>query len=105
MTDTADRVSPETRNAVMERDRQCLAALLDLSHMCRNQWGDRHSPYDVSWLTIEHVRTDPGGKRRHDALHLVAMCHEANVLHWGSSTENRALINAYLWGVRAAQGF
>ena len=98
-------VLPEVRAAVLRRDRRCLAEMLDQSHECRDLWGDPHRSDDMGKLTIEHVRTDPGGMRRDDAGHLVAMCHHGNtVLHWGSSTENRALLNAYLAGARAQEG-
>ena len=94
------RVLPEVHAAVMRRDRECIAALLDKSHGCRDRWGEPHEPDHMARLTIEHVKTDPGGRRRHDEGHLVAMCHSANVSHWGASTENRRLLNAFLWGCR-----
>jgi hypothetical protein len=100
----SERVLPEVAAAVLRRDRQCLAAMLDRSHWpCRDKWGETHAADDMGKLTIEHVRTDPGGARRSDELHLVALCHHANAVdHWGSSTDNRALLNAYLQGVRHA---
>jgi len=80
----------------------CLAAKLDKSHTCRDQWTE---PAPGMALTIEHVRTDPGGARRDDPAHLVVLCYHANVVqHWGSSTENRALLNAYLLGTVAQEG-
>ena len=96
-----DRVLPETRAAVFRRDGQCLLFVIDASHVCRDQWGEPHAPDDMGKLTIEHVRTDPGGMRRSDQWHLVAMCHHGNVNHAGSTTEARALLNAYLAGARA----
>lgn len=97
-------MKPGNRDYILVRDGRCLAALLDKSHWCRDQWGASHRPDHVESLTIEHVRTDPGGARRDDPLHLVAMCWQGNVVdHWGSSTENRALLNAYLAGCRTAR--
>ncbi len=96
-------VSAAVRSLVFDRDRRCLAALLDKGHDCRDKWGGRTRSDDMLTMTIEHVREEPGGHRFDDVLHLVAMCWAANVVqHWGSSTENRALLNAYLAGVRAA---
>ena len=86
----------------MRRDAMCIAALLDRSHQCQDKWGESHLPSEMGKLTLEHVRTDPGGKRRHDAGHLLALCARSNDQHWSSSTENRALLNAYLAGCRAA---
>ena len=91
------------RAFVIHRDGRCVIALLDKSHICRDKWGTEHGADASELLTIEHVRTDPGGARRDDPLHLVAMCWRGNVDdHWGSSTENRALLNAYLAGCRTA---
>ena len=36
-----DRVLPETRAAVLRRDGQCLLYVIDASHLCRDQWGER----------------------------------------------------------------
>ena len=95
-------VTSGTHAYVLDRDRQCLAFLLDKLHNCRDKWGELQLPGDRTQLTVEHVRTDPGGARRDDEHHLVAMCHHGNTVeHWGSSTENRALLNAYLLGVTA----
>jgi len=99
---TVDRA---TRHYVKRRDVfGCLAALLDGSHRCVDQWGNSHAPTDPDRLTIEHVRRDPGGTRSDDASRLVVLCWSANVeQHWGSSTENRALLDAYLYGCTAGE--
>ncbi len=95
-------VSKAVRDLVFDRDRQCLAALLDKSHRCADMWGRPHAAEYMLSMTIEHVREEPGGHRFDDEFHLVAMCWTANDRHWGSSTENRALLNAYLAGCKAA---
>jgi len=94
---------PEIRAAVLRRDHVCVLSLVDHGHQCRDKWGEPHDPNDIGKLTLEHVRTDPGGMRRDDELHCVAMCHEGNVMHAGSTTENRARLNAYLLGVSHGQ--
>ncbi len=96
-----DRVLPEVHAAVMRRDKVCILALLDKTHgVCRDRWGEPHNPTDMGKLTLEHVRDEPGGRRRSDEGHMVAMCGWANDQHAGSTTENRALLKAYLFGTR-----
>lgn len=96
-------VTHGTHALVIQRDRQCIAALLDNSHECADRWGTKHHAADPDKLTVEHVREHPGGMRRDDEGWLVAMCHSGNVVeHWGSSTENRRMLNIYLRGIRAA---
>lgn len=97
-----DKVTPAIRETVMVRDGQCVAALLDRSHQCRDQWGTPHSPYRLASMTLEHVKSEPmmGVRSPSDPEHLVAMCHSGNVIElWGS--KNRDLLRAYLAGVRA----
>jgi hypothetical protein len=92
----------ELRLAVIRRDRQCVAALLDLSHMCRDTWGQPHSPGDQNKLTLEHVK-DRRGRRLDEAHHCIALCAQGNVQeHW--SDANRQLAWAYLAGVQAGEG-
>lgn len=90
----------ELRSYVIQRDGQCVAALLDLSHQCRDKWGVPHSPSDLDRLTLEHVKDQPmmGRKAPDEPHHAIALCHDANaVSYWGSA--NRALEKAYLAGV------
>jgi hypothetical protein len=49
-------------------------------HVCRDQWGNRHSAWNLSRLTLDHVKDELGmGKRApSDKRHLVAMCHAGN---------------------------
>lgn len=95
-------VTPALREAILRRDRQCLAALLDRSHQCRDQWGQPCSPRLESALTIEHVKDEPmmGKRAPSDPGHLVALCWDANVVSlWGSA--HRDLLRAYLAGTGA----
>ena len=93
-------VTSGTHAYVLHRDRQCVAALLDGSHRCRDKWGNEHSSGETALLTVEHVRDHAGGTRHDDPEHLIALCHHANAFeHWGSA--NRDLCRAYLFGVRA----
>jgi hypothetical protein len=99
-----DAVTPAVRQQVLDRDRQCVAALLDRSHQCRDTWGEPHSPWDRARLTIEHVKDEPmmGKRAPSDPGHLVAMCHGGNAVeHWGSA--NRGLCLAYLAGCIAGE--
>ena len=93
-------MNAELRRRVMARDRRCVLAQLSKLHQCRDTWGNAHLPSETERLTIEHVREHPGGKRRDEYGWLVAMCARANEQHEGSTTENRALLNAYLLGIR-----
>ena len=87
---------------VILRDRICVAALLDKTHVCRDKWGEEHEPYDLSKLTLDHVK-DERGRRQDLPDWCIATCSQANVTeHWTSA--NRALASAYLAGVRAVMG-
>lgn len=79
----------------------CLARKFEPGrHVCRNVWGEVVEPGSIEYvqaLTLEHVRLEPGGKRRDRKEFCVTLCHHANtVLHWGSGWENRHLLNAHL---------
>lgn len=98
-------ITQELHDHVLRRDGCCVISFMDRSHTCRDRWGEEHDPTVLGRLTLEHVRTDPGGMRRHDPGHIVAMCWHANVVeHWGSTTEHRLALNIYLRGIRAAAG-
>ena len=96
-------ISAAVRRFVLDRDGMCLLAVIRRDHTCRDRWGEPHIPEAVDRLTIEHVREEAGGARRDDPAWLVAMCHSGNTNHEGSTTEDRARINAYLCGVRAME--
>lgn len=88
-----DTVTPEVARIVFERDRECFLHKLDPTHACRDAFGHAHSSFDVSRLTLDHVREKPrigeltshfaakrGAKRApSDPAHLVAMCALGNV--------------------------
>jgi hypothetical protein len=96
-------VTPQTHAKVLYRDGQCVAALLDKSHICRDTWNVAHDPRESGVLTVEHVRSAAGARRKDDAYSLIAMCYSGNVIeHWGSA--NRDLCRAYLAGVLAQSG-
>lgn len=75
-----DPVTPDVRAAVMGRDGGCVLAGLDLTHQCRDQWGNPHSPTDLSRMTLEHVKDElrMGVRAASDPMHLVVMCWSAN---------------------------
>lgn len=94
----ADPVTPELRELVLHRDGQCVAALLDPTHACRDTWGWPHSPARLDLLTLDHIQDGYGrmGKRApSDPAHLVSLCAGA---HLGSrwATSNRPALRWYL---------
>ena len=79
---TRDPVTPAMREAILRRDGECLAHKLDPDHVCRDSWGNPHSPYDLNRLTLEHVHDGYGRmglRAKSDARHLVALCGATNV--------------------------
>ena len=90
----------ELRAIVINRDGGCLLARFDELHECEDQWGTRHSPYDLSRLTLEHVREHAGGMRRDDPGWCVALCHRANVEHTATRSQYRAQVLRYLEDIR-----
>ena len=94
----------DLRALVINRDGGCLLAELDPIHECEDQWGRGHSPYDLSKLTLEHVREHPGGRRRDEPGWCVALCHRANIEHALTRKDMRAEVLAYLRGIRRVTG-
>lgn len=76
-----DPVTPTVREEVLRRDGRCFLFRLDTSHVCRDTWGTPHSPFDLSLLTVDHVKDEPrmGRRATSDPQHLVAMCYGGNV--------------------------
>lgn len=87
-------VSPELHEKVLRRDKCCFLFRLAVGeqvgmadppppHKCMNQWGQPHSAYDLSQLTVDHVHLHAGGTRGKrapdDEQHLVAMCAKGNI--------------------------
>lgn len=97
----ADPVTPEVRTAVLYRDRECLMYQFDRTHVCRDKWGVPHAPWALAALTVEHVKDEPrmGVRAPSDPLHLVALCHGANV--GVPSKEARAFFREHLARVNA----
>jgi hypothetical protein len=93
------RVTGDLHDAILARDGMCVAARLDRSHRCRDEWGERHEPDALSKLTVEHVKDEPmmGKRAPSDEAHMLALCFAANAWdHWGS--KNRDICRAYLAG-------
>lgn len=81
-----DPVTPELRQAVLERDRGCVARRLDsLADYCEGH------------LTLDHVREQPmmGKRAPSDPAHLVTLC-EHHHIDTGWATANRPLLRSYL---------
>lgn len=94
-----DRVDESLRLAVLQRDGCCFLRLLHGAegHQCADQWGEEHSSYDLSKLTVDHVHMDGahmGDRAPSDLQHLVAMCAHWNIA--GPSANERAAERVYL---------
>jgi len=100
-----DRLSPEERRHVLQRDGECIARILARKKIvppdeCRNHFGDPIYVFTLADLTYEHVKPHAAmGKRAPSAdgvgrRHGVACCWAHNVNGWTS--KNRAAIREYL---------
>jgi hypothetical protein len=99
-----DPVTPAIREAVLRRDGQCVAAILDPGHrVCRSRWGDDHAPTELDLMTLDHVQEgygQMGVRAPSDPAHLVTLCWGAHLLtHW--ATSHRPELRDYLAGVTA----
>ena len=98
-----DPVTPAIREAVLRRDGQCVAAILDPGHVCQSQWGVPVFSNDLDRMTLDHVQGGYGrmGVRApSDPAHLVTLCWGAHLLtHW--ATSHRPELREYLAGVTA----
>lgn len=76
-----DAVTPSLHAAVLRRDRECVLAKMDRTHVCRDVWGNPHPSDDLAKLSLEHVKDEPmmGRRAPSDLAHLVALCYAANV--------------------------
>lgn len=82
-----DKVTEDLRRYVLDRDGECFASKIDLSHQCRDRFGRPHRPDDKGRLTLDHVHdAATAGKRApSDKFHLVAVCGWANNEGWCSA--------------------
>jgi hypothetical protein len=96
-----DKVTPQLRNFILARDKQCVLAKLEPTHVCRDLWGQPHLSTRLDLLSLEHVKSDlrMGVRAPSDMGHLVAMCVWANVNV--PSKDQRNAIRAYLERVTA----
>jgi hypothetical protein len=91
----------ELHRQVILRDRQCVAAVYDKSHVCKDKFGNEHLANDLHKLTLEHVKDDRG-RRIDGEMWCIALCSEANVQqHWSSANREQAIF--YLAGVKAGR--
>lgn len=98
-TRKADPVTAEVREAVLRRDGRCVASILEPGHECRDMYGTTHHPSALSRMTLDHLRLDPGGKRRSLPSQLVTLCYGAHIAT-GWATANRPALRDYLARVR-----
>lgn len=68
------------RSAVFTRDGGCVAVQRELfrgdvaTDPCRDRFGNVIDWDDWEYLTLDHVREAPGGRRWHDSAHLITAC-------------------------------
>lgn len=92
-----DPVTPELRARVLARDGGCVAATLDVGHVCRDRWGWPHHPARVEAMTLDHVQEGYGRmgiRAPSDTGHLVTLCWHAHLDGW--ATSNRPALRAYI---------
>lgn len=92
-----DPVTHVVHDAVLRRDKECVAAKLGFLHVCRDRWGVPHAPYALPVLTVEHVHEGYGmaGERaKSDVAHLVTLCAGLNLRP--PSRDMRTAFRAYL---------
>ena len=96
--DEDDKVTPELRNYILDRDRICIAARIDSDHQCRTRFGVPHAADDRRYLTLDHVHGKPfigvlqitkeggyGDRAPSDKYHIVVACGDANNNGWCSA--------------------
>lgn len=102
MSPHADPVTAEVRLAVLIRDGGCVAAKLDPTHGCRDQWGLPLTSTSLNAMTLDHVKDEPmmGKRAPSDPAHLVTLCWFAHInSSW--ATSHRPELREYL---RTANG-
>jgi hypothetical protein len=79
-----DPITPEVREAVLRRDRDCVAPLLGATDPCRGR------------LTLDHVKDAPmmGRRAPSDPAHLVTLCWHHHLDGW--ATSHRPELRQYL---------
>ena len=94
-----DPVTQAVAETVKLRDGGCVLARLEAWHVCRDQWGQTHAPFDLARCTLEHVKSElrMGVRAPSDPAHLVTLCGYANVNV--PSKAQRALFREYLRSV------
>ncbi len=98
-----DKVTPEVREYVLNRDVRCVMFLRDSGHACYDVFGNVHGSGDKSKLTLEHVKDylRMGKRGPSDPAHLVALCGYRNVIRPLTKVE-REWVRSYLRAVEAA---
>lgn len=99
---TTDRVLPAVADAVIARDRGCVAPGLGAPDSCRDRWGHAALAtripltYHRSALTLDHVKDAPrmGKRAPSDAQHLVTLCWHHHLNGW--ATAHRPELRQYL---------
>jgi len=92
-----DPVTPELHAAVLVRDRRCVQAQLDITHTCKDIWGNPHLSEALERLTLDHVQSAYGrmGRRAPSTMAtLVSLCGRAHLGGW--ATSHRPELRAYL---------
>jgi len=103
---TRARVTPDTRQRVIERDmagsldgNPCVAPRLGAKDDCADQWGRPIWVLEERSITLDHVREQPmmGKRAPSDMAHLVSVCWHHHLDGW--ATAHRPELRAYLASV------
>lgn len=82
-----DKVTPELHAYILDRDRECIAFIVDPTHQCMTRFRQPHKPDDRRKLSLDHVHdaATSGVRAKSDKYHLVAACGWANNEGWCSA--------------------
>jgi hypothetical protein len=92
-----DPVTAEVRAEVFARDRRCVLAIRDATHVCYSVWGGAHPSDDWAQLQLEHVKDKlrMGKRAPSDPKHLVVLCGYRNSIRPLTKVE-RSWVREYL---------
>jgi hypothetical protein len=92
------KVTDSEREYVLRRD-GCVGYQMSLRHICADQWGTSHGPFEYGRLTLEHVKEglQMGLRAPSDRRHMVGACWKLNLQP--PTHEQREWMRAYLESV------
>lgn len=94
-----NNMSRESHDAVIRRDGQCVAQVLDPSAgLCRDPFGRVQVSWDTAHLTVDHLKDGPmmgQSEDRDDPNRAVTLCYGHHIAG-GWATSHRPLLRVYL---------